>query len=293
MTPPLLEDIVAAVKNPVFIKDPFFQGASINILKNGRPDMYGGGFSQVFPIVKDKTKWAFKIWHTEIPDNRERYKKILAHLKKCNLTYFCDFNYVENGILVSGQFLDTFRMEWIDGVPLIPYITSIYKDKNALKKLAQNFLLMIEKLHGCSISHGDLQHENIFIKSNGEIILIDYDSLCVPELDGQQDICRGRAGYQHPSRFSTALVASTKMDYFSELIIYLSIRALIENPLLWDSHDCEKAERLLFSHWDFFDFENSDIKRDLMLLSSEIKYLVNNLEKYLASHLYLSPFTIN
>lgn len=290
MPAPLVEDIISAVKNAVFIKDPFFKEASIHLLKNGRPDMYGGGFSQVFPMTKDGEKWAFKVWHTEITNNKSRYGKITSHLKKYNLPYFCNYEYVDKGILVNGEFLDTFRMEWVNGLSLMQYISSNLKNKVVLEKLAGNFLKMTEDLHNCSISHGDLQHDNIFIKENGEIVLIDYDSICVPELEGEKDICRGRPGYQHPSRFYTEMIASVKMDFFSELIIYISMLAIIENPLLWDKYNVEKAEHLLFKHNDFFDFENCEIRRDLLSMSSEIKSLVNVIERYLASHLNLLPF---
>ncbi|MNT78525.1 hypothetical protein D3C72_2177680 [compost metagenome] len=47
--------------------------------------------------------------------------------------------------------------------------------------------------------------------------------------------------------------------------------------------------RLLFKGQDFWHFHDSEIRRDLMCLSEEIKILVKKLDSYLASHLQLDP----
>jgi serine/threonine protein kinase len=287
---PYKNDIIDAAKDSRFIKDPFFEGSSINILKGGRPDMYGGGFSQVFPILKDNKRWAFKVWTIEIKDNRNRYDKILRHLRASGLPYFAECHYVENGILVLGDFIDTLRMEWVEATKLSEYISLHRNDPKALEQLAETFLIMTRDLKAHSISHGDLHQDNILVQEDGKIKLIDYDSMCVPELDGEPDICRGRYDFQHPCRITAGLVSSTKIDYFSELIIYLSILAVSENPVLWDKYDAFKAERLLFKRTDFISFEDSPLRSDLNLLSPKISGLVKILEKFLAAHLMLPPF---
>lgn len=118
MTPSSL-DIIAAVQDSRFIKDPFFIGTNVSLMANGRPEAYGGGFSQVFTIVKDGEKWGFKIWSREIIDNEARYEKIVEHLGKYNLPYFVDFEFVPKGILVDGELLDTMRIRWVHGQPLV------------------------------------------------------------------------------------------------------------------------------------------------------------------------------
>ncbi len=47
--------------------------------------------------------------------------------------------------------------------------------------------------------------------------------------------------------------------------------------------------RLLFSERDFYYFEDSLIRKDLILLSKEIQDLVKILDGYLAAHLNLLP----
>ncbi|MDP1744863.1 MAG: AarF/UbiB family protein [Bacteroidota bacterium] len=293
---PTRVEISNAVKYNQFIKDPFFEGYSVVNKQSGGIQEWAGGFSMVYCMVKNNEKWAFKAWHTEIKDIKERYKKISAHLDKSNLPYFSNFSYIENGLLVTNlqlntsQLIDTFRMKWVDGTNLTDYISLNLRSKDVLEKLAEKFLTMTKDLRKNGISHGDFKNENIFITSSGEIKLIDYDSVCVPEIDGERDICRGTQGFQHPSRITSGIIASLKIDYFSELIIYLSILAVAENPVLWDKYKVVEADyRLLFTPEDFLSWEDSAIKKDLNLLSPQINSLVKILESYLASHLLLVP----
>ena len=293
---PSRQEIINFASDSRFIKDPFFEGCSIETYKNTRtnkmvPYAYGGGFSQVFKINKNDESWAFKVWVSEILEIKSRYNEISLYLNDCKLPYFLNFFYIEKGILVEDQFLDTLRMKWVDGHTLVEYISLNLGNTAVLEKLAEDFLVMVKELHQNSISHGDLQQGNIFIAASGEIKLIDYDSVCVPNMIGQKDITRGMAGYQHPSRFTAGLTTSIKVDHFSELIIYLSILAIAENPTLWGKYKVVEAEyRLLFTLEDFLAWEDAAIRDDLKLLSQRIRDLLNILENYLAAHLNLKPF---
>jgi type VI protein secretion system component Hcp len=66
--------------------------------------------------------------------------------------------------------------------------------------------------------------------------------------------------------------------------------AISENPLLWDKYSVVQAEnRLLFSGRDFENWELSEIRKDLNLLSPKVKKHIQILEEYLTSHLTLIP----
>lgn len=287
---PPVTDIIAAAKTSQLIRDPFLIGNPITILASGRPDMFAGGFSQVFSIDKNNEKWAFKVWVSEILENKERYDAIKEYLDQVNLPYFSEFVYVVGGLLVDGILLDTLRMRWVNGHGMASYISMNLHNPAILEELADSFLKMTDDLHNHSISHGDLQHQNIFVTDEGELKLIDYDSICVPNMEGMRDITRGTKGYQHPSRLSSGYLASTRIDYFSELVIYTSILAVRENPLLWDKYNVMQSEyRLLFAPEDFLRFEEAEIRKDLLMLSEKIKTLVAILDRYLAAHLLLTP----
>lgn len=286
------QDIITAIKNlDLFLKIPELKGAQARINSNGKPFSYVGGFNMVFQLLHQNKKWAFRVWHVPIGENKTRFQLISKYLVTKRLPYFADFIYDEKALLVNGTLVDTIRMEWIDGSLLKEFIEQNLRNKKKLKTFADDFLNMCQTLHKNQISHGDLQHGNIMIDKKGDIKLVDYDSICIPDIEGQKELVTGKKGYQHLSRFKTSQ-ASLKADYFSELVIYLSILALIEKPELWEKHQVKDTEYLLFSDSDFENFEKSNIYKELNQLSDSIKSLVRILDLYTkeSNYLNLKPF---
>jgi serine/threonine protein kinase len=282
------QDIITAIKNlDLFLKIPELKGSKTRLNTNGSPFAFAGGFNMVFQLVHNTKKWAFRVWHVPMGENKERYVAISKYLTNSKLPYFADFIYDENGLLVNGELTDTIRMEWLDGILLKDYIEKHLNDRAKLESLANDFLEMTKTLREAKISHGDLQEGNILIDRNGNIKLVDYDSICIPEIEGQKELVTGLKGYQHPSRFKAGK-ASLKADYFSELVIYLSILALSENINLWNKYQVKDTQYLLFTETDFEDFENSQIYNDLQKLSNSIKSLTRILNSYLSENNYLN-----
>lgn len=288
------QDILTAIKNlDVFLKVPALKGAKARINKNGNPFVYVGGFNMVFQLTHKSKKWAFRVWHVPMGENEERYFKISKYLTSKKLPYFAEFIYDEKGILINGELVDTIRMEWLDGLLFKEYIEINLNNTLVLTSLADNFLKMCQDLRDNQISHGDLQEGNILVTKNGEIKLVDYDSICIPEIEGQEEFVTGLKGYQHPSRFKGGK-ASLKADYFSELVIYISILAIAEKPELWTKYQIKDTQYLLFSENDFEDLETSAIYKDLFGLSLKIDKLLAIILEYLQTELYtdLKPFPI-
>ncbi len=295
---PNKNDIKLAVKNSdKFLKIPELQRATVKLNPDGSPYFITGGFTMVFQLEKNSKRWAFRVWHIQGMKNlKERFRKISEHLSKQKLPYFADFIYDEKGLLVNGELVDTIRMEWVHGDLLKEYIEKNLNDKAKIEKLAVNFLKMCEDLHEHKISHGDLQHGNILIDNQGNIRLIDYDSVCVPSIEREDELVTGLKGFQHPSRFTGNTKTSLKADYFSEFVIYLSLVALSQKPQLWDTYKVKTTEVLLFNEEDFKNIKQSAIYSDLKKLnSSSINNLLLVLETYLneKSYLSLQPYGTN
>lgn len=282
------QDIVTAILNSdTFLKVPELKGAKPRIESSGKPYAFTGGFNMVFQLEHQNKKWAFRVWHVPMGEHTDRYRKISKYLSEKKLPYFADFIYDEKGILVNGNLLDTIRMEWLEGKLLKDYLEENLGNKSKLTKLANDFLEMCKTLRENKISHGDLQEGNILIDRNGNIKLVDYDSICIPEIEGQKELVTGLKGYQHPSRFKVGK-ASLKADFFSELVIYLSILAISENSNLWKKYQVKDTAYLLFTETDFEDFENSEIYNDLQKLSNSTKSLTRVLNSYLKESNYLN-----
>ena len=278
---PLRSDYETAVRKlDTFVYD--------SVLKSGKPVVktqdpnflrsYSGGKAVVFEIKTNSKKYALKCWVEDLGNLKNRYKEIEKYLKKSQLPYFVDFSYNEQGIFVKNTKLPIVRMEWVEGINLKTFIDNNINQTIHIRNLAEKFLEMVKTLHQEQISHGDLQHGNIMIRKDGTICLIDYDSLYVPQLSNEEDNIKGLPGYQHPKRNDLTKL-SPKVDYFSELVIYLSLLILAEEPSYWPS--IKGQERLLFSYDDLVTPYSSKIFRKLKNHSSdEIQYFTKKLENF-------------
>ena len=242
------DDYVNSIQVPQLVKAPIINGGAPEM--NGiRPVMYTGGFCVVFPYTTNSKKYAVRCWHAYLDGAQDRAREISKYLSSINLPYFVDFQYIEEGVATPKGIMPIVVMDWVDAKPLKKYIQGKLHDSNALDKLASDFMTMVQNLHAKNISHGDLQHGNIMVKNNGNIVLVDYDSMYVPKLAGYNSQICGLKGYQHPARWNEKKM-SPKADYFSELIIYTSIKALAKYPQLWEKLQIEDTDTLLFSEED-------------------------------------------
>ena len=246
-----------------------------------------GAFSIVFPIDMVSKTFALRCWVKDVGNAKNRYEKISAYLKQVGLLYFVDFEYVPAGILVNGIKYPITRMEWVEGVSLREFIEQKQNLQNPhiFKVVADEFKKMVAAFHKREIAHGDLQDGNILLKrnSNGiEIKLIDYDSFFVPTLRGQPDQILGLPEYQHPKRIMGGRQANEKVDYFSELVIYLSFLSLAEKPELWSQFKTKTERGLLFSKEDFENTRQSAVFRELANLSPDVQQLTATLKDFCA-----------
>lgn len=297
---PTIPSIRTSVENQsILIRDEHARNG--RFLRDARNRLYtfSGGFTVVYPYVANNEKWAFRCWHANMGNVRERYEIISRAIISSKTNYLCNFVYVNEGIVVDGYVYPTTRMEWVDGMTLKNYICTYRGSKAKLARLAENFLRMVQDMHRRKFAHGDLQHGNIIVSDKEELYLVDYDSFYCPELRGSVDIIHGLPDYQHPLRKSNRLV-SEKLDYFSELIIYLSILGIAEKPSLIDKYKVADTEHLLFTADDFTQFPKTAIYKDLHGLSNLIDKLLSILTNYLKKkdinslepfykHLFVSP----
>lgn len=278
----LISDIKSSISVPELIKDEFIRNGIFIKNKMGNLIMYSGGFTAVFKCNVNGEIWAFRCWHTDLGSMKTRFQLLSTALENNPLEYFCDFKYVDEGIVVNGKIYPTTRMKWIDGLTIKDYIYQHKNDKDKLDLLSRNFLEMCKDMHSHHFAHGDLQHGNIIVNDIGKLFLIDYDSLYHVSMGNMPDIITGIKDYQHPARMKNSGKATEKLDYFSELIIYICIRAIAANPSLADKYNLEDADWMLFQAKDFTDIVNSEIYHDLNSLGDEFTVLLEILSVYLS-----------
>ena len=237
---PTIPEIRTSIENhSVLIRDPHAKNGQFLRDARGRLVAYSGGFTVVYPYILKGEKWAFRCWHAEMRNVKKRFDIISNVIQQSKLSYLLDFIYVNEGVVVEGIIYPTTRMRWVDGINIKDYICKHKNSRSKLLALAEKFLTLTNDMHRHKFAHGDLQHGNIIVNDKGELFLVDYDSFYCPTLKGAPDIITGLKDYQHPSRKNNKTV-SEKLDYFSELVIYLSIIVL-------PTARCEPSETLIVS----------------------------------------------
>lgn len=276
---PSIPEYSTCIKTPALIQP--------SVLKDGHPIekgvrliKYSGGFCVVFPYQTSTKKYAVRCWHAEVSDAKRRTQVIADALKKSNLPYFVGFDFFEEGIMTPLGMQPIVVMDWVDAKSLKKFLAEHIRESNVINEIAENFKTMVADLHANHFSHGDLQHGNIMVKPDRSLVLVDYDSMFVPDLKGMPDEIKGLVGYQHEGRWKNKEV-SEKADYFSELVIYISLKALAKMPSLWNDLNMEDTETLLFSGEDIQSHGSSTIFR-VLRTDPELIPLVDKLCEFMS-----------
>ncbi len=246
---PSKNHIEIAMQNQVCYRSVELIGG--NVLKKNETWLIrdSGGYAIVFPFIKSNgQKIVVRCWWADIGDPKRRMTSISSHLAKLGSPYFVGLKFHDKALLINGILEPIVTMDYVAEPTLKEYIEENLNNRSAILKVAENFKVMVSFFHKNNIAHGDLSHGNIKIRKDGSLIVIDYDSMYVQDLNGMPDVIKGLPGYQHPARRKNKAVNS-KLDYFSELVIYLSLLVYADYKVMWK--DYYGTEDLLFSRQDY------------------------------------------
>jgi hypothetical protein len=269
---PRNDEYDAAVQNPrIAFTDADLLSSKVETTPLGLPLPYSGGFTVTYKLLNQPKSWAVRCFHRDIHDLQVRYETIGNFLLKNTSHYLVEAKYLAQGIRVNGNAHPIIKMQWLEGEPLNIYLSKNYQQKARIEKVIADFLNLINELERYGIAHGDLQHGNIIVK-NDKLYLIDYDGMYFPELSNLKTNEIGHVNYQHPKRTSSDY--NKNIDRFSEIIIYLGLKALCLKPSLWTKYD--NSENILFKSKDFANLQQSELIQDLSIIP-EIKPYVERL----------------
>ena len=266
-----------AMQNPkLCFSLPWLREGTLALDRLGMPLVMAGNFAVVFKLrLLDGTR-AVKCFCRFLGDREARFIAIDKQLDISKPSSLTGFDYLSRGILVEGKRYPILLMDWIEGPTLNVYIEEVLKKNNfreALASLAEDWCRVVKELDDCHIAHGDLQHGNIIITSEG-IRLVDLDGTFVSALAGRKAAELGHSHYQHPKRSEHFFDAG--LDRFSSLVIYLSLLALAERPTLWKTfHD----ENLIFTKRDFTDPARSRLFQTLDAMGGTVAKLARTLKQ--------------
>ena len=228
---------------------------------HGEPYRSSGAFAVVFKMQDKRTRkyYALKCFTEEQQGRAEAYRQIADELDLLDSPYITSVKYMEKEFFVDSQCEEdefpVLLMDWVDGETMEAYIAANYHNQSAMSMLCYRFGKMAAWLRSQSFAHGDVKPDNIIIRPDGSLTLVDYDGMFVPSMKGSKSPTIGTKDFSHPLRAMDDF--DETIDDFSLASIALSLKAISMNSTLLDTFGA--SDRLLFSEKDYRTPSNSKV----------------------------------
>ena len=228
---------------------------------HGEPYRSSGAFAVVFKMQDKRTGkyYALKCFTEEQEGRADAYRQIADELDLLDSPYITSVKYMEKELFVDSQCEEdefpVLLMDWVEGETMEAYIAANYRNQSAMSMLSYRFGKMAAWLRTQSFSHGDIKPDNIIVRPDGSLTLVDYDGMFVPSMKGSQSPTIGTRDFCHPLR--TVDDFDETIDDFSLASIALSLKAISMNSTLLDTYGA--SDRLLFSENDYRNPSNSKV----------------------------------
>ena len=255
---PLISEYLAAIREAKDNLDKLSHLVPV-LDKYGEPYRSSGAFAVVFKMKDEQTGkyYALKCFTEEQEGRAEAYRQIAEELEFVDSSYITSVKYMEKELFVDSNCEDeefpVLLMDWIEGETMETYIAANYTDIHAMSMLCYRFCKMAAWLRSQSFAHGDIKPDNIMVRPDGTLTLVDYDGMFVPAMKGQKSPTVGTKDFSHPLR--TIDDFDETIDDFALASIALSLKAISLNPSLL--HTYGASDRLLFSAADYIDLSKS------------------------------------
>ena len=223
--------------------------------KDGEPYYSGGASSVVFKMKDEQTGkcYALKCFTEEQEGRAEAYRLIEEELKFVDSPYITSVKYLGKELFVDSDSEDNehsvLLMDWIEGKTMEAYINANYMDGHAMAMLYYQFCKMVDWLRSQSFAHGDIRLDNIIVRPDGTLTLVDYDDMFVPAMKGRKSPTISTKNFSHPLRTIDDFGETT--DDFALVSIALSLKAISLDSSLLQNYGA--SDRLLFAPFEYFD----------------------------------------
>ena len=228
---------------------------------HGEPYRSSGAFAVVFKMLDKSTGkyYALKCFTEEQEGRADAYRQIADELDMVDSPYITSVKYMEKELFVDSQCEEdefpVLLMDWVDGETMEAYIAANYHNQSDMSMLCYRFGKMAAWLRSQSFAHGDVKPDNIIIRPDGSLTLVDYDGMFVSSMKGCKSPTIGTKDFSHPLR--TMDDFDETIDDFSLASIALSLKAISMNSTLLDTYGA--SDRLLFSEKDYRTPSNSKV----------------------------------
>ena len=268
---PLISEYVQAIRLSEDNLDKL-SGLQVVLDGDGRPIMSSGNFAVVFKM-KDETNgkfYALKCFTKYQEGRNKAYQQIAHELNSVSSPYLVSIKYLSKELFVNSTNSNNTEfpvvlMDWVNGQTLDNYIKAVCYDKEEMIKLTSQFFKLAGWLLEQPFAHGDLKPDNILVKEDGSLVLVDYDGMYVPAMKGQPAREIGSPNFRLPNRDINTF--DRNIDDFPITTISLALRAITLKPDLLDEFNANDA--LLFVEKDFHNIAGCKLYHKLCTMLSD------------------------
>jgi hypothetical protein len=275
---PDISELDAAMMQPALSVPAVRQlgGGSIRLNDNARPLRMEGRDAVVYELRTPSGRIVALRAHMRGESQRdralaERYRALrldarLERLRGASGPVPRDIQWIEEGITLPGPSLQRVSvplvaMERVPGRTMVRTVDRLCREGQAepLALLADSWLATATTLEHAGFVHGDLAADNLIVRPDGTIALVDLDTAIWTSFTSSQVAPHGTPGYVHPRG---APVSPESWDRFPALILWASLRILARHPTLrerWGDHPDRYGATLLWSQTDLRHPERSPL----------------------------------
>ena len=257
---PLMSEYVSAIRDASENLDKLAHLVPV-LDDHGEPYRSSGAFAVVFKMEDEQTGkcYALKCFTEEQEGRAEAYCQIADELEFVDSSYITSVKYLDKEIFIDSSCEEdefpVLLMDWVEGETMEAYIAANYQNQSAMSMLCYRFGKMAAWLRTQSFAHGDIKPDNIIVRPDGFLTLVDYDGMFVPSMKGRKSPTVGTKDFSHPLR--TVDDFDETIDDFSLASIALSLKAISMKSTLLDIYGA--SDRLLFSENDYRNPSNSKV----------------------------------
>ena len=274
MNYPLISEYIESIKSA---EDNFNELSYLRPVldEDGQPVMTSGNFAVVLKMEdeRDRKLYAVKCFTREQEGREEAYKLIADELEYVSSNYLTPIKYYEYELFVDTKASDetefpVLLMDWVEGVTLDKYICRNINNKYELALIAYQFSQLAKWLISQPFAHGDLKPDNIMVREDGSLVLVDYDGMYVPAMEGQKSRELGSPDYRLPSRTEDDF--NEHIDDFPLVLIMMTIRAIqLKKKLIEEFGNNDFA---ILHENDLRDLSSSTTNQELLSLVSDVEF---------------------
>ena len=295
MNYPLISEYIEAIKSA---EDNFEELSYLRPVlgDDGLPLMTSGNFAVVFKMKDGQNGkfYAVKCFTKEQEGRAEAYREIGKELENVSSPYILSIRYLEKELFVdTDQTAETefpvLLMDWVEGKTLDKYLRENLDDKYSLEMLAYRFSQLAQWLIPQPFAHGDLKPDNILVREDGTLVLVDYDGMYVPAMKGQKARELGSPDFRHPLRTENDF--DEHIDDFPLVTILLSLKAISFRSDFLEQYG--SSDRLLFSEKDYKIISKSRLLNELFPSNDSILNVLVSLFMLVLERSYFSDMLLN